>query len=62
MALQYMFLGQLLAKNTKNDKKKTFWKITIGQKIKTAKMGKFSCSGIPRPAVCGYVRTLNFRL
>ena len=43
MALQYMFLGQLFAKNTKNDPKTLFEKIKIGQKIKIAKMGKFDC-------------------
>ena len=42
MALQYMFLGQLFAKNTKSDPK-TLLKIKIGQKIKIAKMGKLGC-------------------
>ena len=37
MALQYMFIGQLFAKNTKNDKKNTFWEIKFGQKIKIGK-------------------------
>ena len=38
-----MFLGQLFAKNTKNDPKTLFEKIKIGKKIKMAKMGKFGC-------------------
>ena len=43
MALQYMFLGQIFAKNTKNDPKTLFWKIKIGQKIDLTKMGNFGC-------------------
>ena len=43
MALQYMFIGQIFAKNTKNDPKTIFEKIKIGQKTKIAKMGKFGC-------------------
>ena len=43
MALQYMFLGQLFAKNTKNDPITLSEKIKIGPKIRIAKMGKFGC-------------------
>ena len=38
-----MFLGQIFAKNTKNDPKTFFEKAKIGQKIKITKMDKFGC-------------------
>ena len=43
MALQYMFLGQIFANNTKNDAKTLFEKPKLVKKIKIAKMGKFGC-------------------